>query len=337
MVQLLEKKTQTQLPISTRFEKVLRDMFDNVCQAIEDIDGTQLQEQCWTKSPQNQWIHAENNENNNGIIYIDKALNSGNVFEKVGINYVSMQGELPPGMTFQGTDAVMTEPSNGETNGKGTSFFATSTSVVINANNPMVPTAHVNYRYFQLGDGTEPGSWWFGGGGDLTPIYLFEEDAIHFHRIHKEACDKHNPEFYPRFKKWCDEYFYLHHRGESRGVGGIFFDNLQSENVEDLSAFVKTCSEAFIPAYMPIIEKRKDMEFTEQNKYWQRLRRGRYAEFILLHDRGVRFGLASGIVNTQSVLNCMPGNAFWNYDDQPEIGSPEAKLVEILKNPREWV
>ncbi|OUL31078.1 oxygen-dependent coproporphyrinogen oxidase [Nostoc sp. 106C] len=334
MVQLLENPTTQQPNISTKSEKVLLDMFENVCQALEEIDGNKFTEQRWTKDEKGQWIEGENN---NGITYIDKALRNGNVFEKVGINYVSMHGELPPGVTFQGADVVMLDPANATGNEKSTPFFATSTSVVINAHNPMVPTAHVNYRYFQLGDGTEPGSWWFGGGGDLTPIYLFEEDAVHFHQVHKEACDKHDLELYPQFKKSCDGYFYLPHRAECRGVGGIFFDYLQDRDAETLFSFVKTCSEAFIPAYMPIVEKRKDMEFTEQNKYWQRLRRGRYAEFILLHDRGVRFGLASGIVSTQSVLNCMPGEAFWNYNDQPEPDSKEAMLLEVVRNPREWV
>lgn len=334
MTKFLEESVTPQLSVSTKIEKVLRDMFESVCQVVEKIDGSHLQEKQWTKDGKGEWIQGESS---NGVIYIDKALRNGNVFEKVGINYVSMQGELPPGMTFQGSDAVMADPANGTVSEKGTPFFATSTSVVINARNPMVPTAHVNYRYFQIGDGTQPGSWWFGGGGDLTPIYLFEEDAVHFHRVHRAACDKHNLEFYPRFKKSCDEYFYLPHRGECRGIGGIFFDYLQEDDVETLFSFIKTCSEAFIPAYSPIVEKRKDMEFTEQNKYWQRLRRGRYAEFILLHDRGVRFGLASGIVNTQSVLNCMPGEASWEYDDQLTLGSKEAMLSEVLKNPREWL
>lgn len=334
MVSLLEDIVVKPENTSTKLEKILLNMFDNICKTIEEIDGSKLQEQPWIKDEKGQWIPGENS---NGIIYIDKALSNGNVFEKVGINYVSMQGKLPPGMTFKGSDVVMVDSANGRGNETGTSFFATSTSVVINAHNPMVPTAHVNYRYFQLGDGTQPGSWWFGGGGDLTPTYLFEEDAVHFHQVHKEACDKHNPEFYPRFKKWCDEYFYLPHRRESRGVGGIFFDYLKDQDIETIFSFIKTSSEAFIPAYFPIVEKRKDMEFTEQNKYWQRLRRGRYAEFILLHDRGVRFGLSSGIVNTQSVLNCMPGEAFWNYNDQPAPDSQEANLLEVLKNPREWV
>ncbi|MBW4628883.1 MAG: oxygen-dependent coproporphyrinogen oxidase [Brasilonema octagenarum HA4186-MV1] len=333
MVQLLENTTAKQPSISARTEKALLDMFNNVCQAVEEIDGNKLHEQHWTKDEKGQWIKGEDD---NGIVYIDKALRNSNVFEKVGINYVSMRGELPPGMTFQGAD-IVADSGNENPSGKSTPFFATSTSVIINALNPMIPTAHVNYRYFQLGDGTQPGSWWFGGGGDLTPIYLFEEDAVHFHQVHKDACDKHNPEFYPRFKKWCDQYFYLPHRGECRGVGGIFFDNLQDYDAETLFSFVKTCSEAFIPAYIPIVEKRKDMEFTQQNKYWQHLRRGRYAEFILLHDRGVRFGLASGIVSTQSVLNCMPAEAFWNYNDEPTTDSQEATLLEVLRNPHKWV
>lgn len=334
MVQLLENLTTKQPNISTRTKDLLLDMFENVCQSIEQMDGSTLTEKRWTKDGKGQWIQGESN---NEIIYIDKALRNGNVFEKVGLNYVSMQGELPSGMTFQGSDVVMLDKTNTTGKEKGTPFFATSTSVVIHARNPMVPTAHVNYRYFQIGDGTQPNSWWFGGGGDLTPIYLFEEDAVHFHQLHKKACDEHDPELYPRFKKWCDEYFYLPHRGEHRGVGGIFFDHLQDRDAESLFSFIKTCSEAFIPAYMPIVAKRKDMEFTEHNKYWQRIRRGRYAEFILLHDRGVRFGLASGIVSTQSVLNCMPGEAFWDYNDQPTADSQEAMLIEVLKNSREWV
>jgi coproporphyrinogen III oxidase len=334
MVQLLENTAAKQPTFISRIETILKDMFDNVCQSLEEIDGTKLNEQRWKRDEKGQLIPGEDS---NGSIYIDKTFRNSNVFEKVGLNYVSMHGELPPGMTFQGSDAVMLDPTNRTVSEQGTPFFATSTSVVINALNPMVPTAHVNYRYFQIGDGTQPGSWWFGGGGDLTPIYLFEEDAVHFHKVHKEACDQHNPEFYPRFKKWCDQYFYLPHRGEARGVGGIFFDYLQEYDAETLLSFVKTCSEAFVPAYFPIVEKRKDMEFTEQNKYWQRLRRGRYAEFILLHDRGVRFGLASGIVSAQSVLNCMPGEAFWYYNDQPFLDTQETMLLDVVRNPREWV
>jgi len=333
MLEMLNKAASQQ-NISTRIEKSLREMFEKTCRAIEEIDGNKFQEQTWKRNEHFKWIPSDCD---NHTIYIDRALRNSNVFEKVGVNYVSMQGFLPPGMAFQGPDAVMAASESETTSKESTPFFASSTSFVINPSNPMAPTAHVNYRYFQLGDGTQPGSWWFGGGGDLTPSYLFEEDAVHFHQVHKEACDRHDPSFYPRFKKWCDEYFYLPHRGECRGIGGIFFDYLQDRDADKLCAFVETCSQAFVQAYIPIVEKRKDMEFTEQNRYWQRLRRGRYAEFILLNDRGTRFGLETGIVHTQSVLNCMPSEAFWSYDDLPAPDSQEASLIEILKSPRAWV
>ncbi|MCC5618136.1 oxygen-dependent coproporphyrinogen oxidase [Nostoc sp. CHAB 5836] len=326
-----QKQKRKTNDMSVKISNSLHRMFDNLCKAIEEIDGCKFAEKSWNRDENGKWIEASGG---NGIVYIDRALRDGNVFEKVGVNYVSMLGELPPGMSFRGSEPAM-ESENGSD--KPTPYFATSTSFAINPKNPMAPTAHVNYRYFQLGDGVEAGSWWFGGGGDLTPIYLFEEDAVHFHRVHKEACDKHNIEFYPRFKKWCDEYFYLPHRAECRGVGGIFFDNLQGREKEELFSFVKTCSEAFNDAYLPLVNKRKDMEYLEENKYWQKLRRGRYAEFILLNDKGTSFGLKTGIVQPQSVLNCMPGEAFWNYEDYPLLNSKEAKLLEVLKNPRDWV
>lgn len=326
-----QQKNHHKMP--AKISKVLINMFDSLCLALEEIDGSKFEEKSWKHGENGNW---ELGESDNGTIYIDRALRNGKVFEKVGVNYVSMLGELPPGMTFQGSEPVMIKPEPGMEM-KGTPYFATSTSFVINPCNPMAPTAHVNYRYFQLGDGTEPGSWWFGGGGDLTPIYLFEEDAVHFHQVHKQACDQYDVNFYPRFKEWCDKYFYLPHRGECRGVGGIFFDHLQDRTQEELFSFIKTSSEAFAEAYLPIVEKRKDIEYTEENKFWQKLRRGRYAEFILLNDKGTSFGLKTGIVQTKSVLNCLPAEAFWMYEDQPVLGSQEAKLLEILKNPREWL
>lgn len=334
MTEILEKPLIKRQSVRQRAENILRQMYDATCQALEEIDGKKFCEQTWKHDKNGTWVPGENSEGN---VYSDRALRNGNVFEKVGVNYVSMEGELPPGMSFQGSEVVMTVPENGNNGKKGLPFFATSTSFVIHPHNPMTPTAHVNYRYFQLGDGTQPDSWWFGGGGDLTPNYLFEEDALHFHQVHKEACDKHDLDFYPRFKKWCDSYFYLPHRAECRGVGGIFFDYLKDRSAEELLLFVQTCAEAFVPAYLPIVERRKDMDFTQENKDWQRLRRGRYAEFILLNDKGTRFGLATNIVHTQSVLNCMPGEAFWNYDDQPAAGSKEAAIAEVLKSPRDWL
>jgi coproporphyrinogen III oxidase len=330
----LDKPVHKQQRIRTAIEKVFKQMFENTCQAIEQLDGEKFIEQSWIRDQNGIWMAGENSEE---TVYIDRALHNGNVFEKVGANYVAIEGELPPGMTFQKSGALATGEADRMTGEKGTPYFATGTSFVIHPCNPMAPIAHVNYRYFQIGDGTQPGHWWFGGGADLTPAYLFEEDAVHFHKVHKEVCDKHDASYYPRFKKWCDEYFYIQHRGESRGVGGIFFDHLNERNVQELLSFVTDCTEAFVPAYIPIVEIRKNTVFTEENKYWQRLVRGRYVEFILTSDRGIRFGLASGMVNQQSVFNCMPPVACWEYDDQPAPGSQEARLKEVLKNQREWL
>ncbi|ARV59269.1 coproporphyrinogen III oxidase [Nostocales cyanobacterium HT-58-2] len=334
MLQVMDTSVQQQQSIRETIKEVFRQMFDNVCQTIEQLDGGKLIEQSWNRDKKGIWIAGESSED---TIYIDRALHNGNVFEKVGINYVAMEGKLPPGMTLHKSGALATKETDHISDNKSTPFFATGSSFVIHPYNPMAPTAHVNYRYFQIGDGTEPGYWWFGGGADLTPAYLFEEDAVHFHRVHKEVCDKHDPSYYPLFKKGCDEYFHLSHRGESRGIGGIFFDHLNDRTVEELLSFVTDCTKAFLPAYIPIVERRKDMVFTEENKYWQHLVRGRYVEFILTSDRGTRFGLASGMVNAQSVFNCMPPAVCWKYDDQPASDSNEAMLREVLKNPREWL
>ncbi len=332
MSKILERSITQQLEMPGT--KVFRQMFDNTCQMIEQLDGNaKFIEQPWTRN-NGTWVGGENSGDS---IYIDRALDNGNVFEKIGVNYVAIKGELPPGMTFEKSGALATSEADKTYGDKGTPYFATGTSFVIHPHNPMVPIAHVNYRYFQLGHSNQPNYWWFGGGADLTPAYLFEEDAIHFHKIHKDVCDKHDASYYPRFKKWCDEYFHVSHRGESRGVGGIFFDHLNNRPVEELLAFVTDCTEAFALAYLPIVERRKDMNFTEANKYWQRIVRGRYVEFILTSDRGARFGIASGMVNHQSVFNCMPPAASWAYDDQPTLGSQEASLREVLRTPREWV
>ena len=164
------------------------------------------------------WVSGQNSED---TTYIDRSLKDGNVFEKIGVNYVAVSGELPPGMNFQKSGAL---PSHKIQQSSSNRYSATGTSFVIHPVNPMAPIAHVNYRYFQVGDREQPEYWWFGGGADLTPAYLFEEDVVHFHQVHKAACDKHDPKYYSRFKQWCDEYFHIAHRGESRGVGGIFFD-----------------------------------------------------------------------------------------------------------------
>jgi coproporphyrinogen III oxidase len=311
-------------------EKVLRKMFDDVCQALEVMGGNALDEHVWHRQQDGSWAVGQGE----GMMYTDRLLRDGNVFEKIGANYSAMEVQLPPGMIFEGADVVpVKDAKNSEAKENSSEFYAVSTSFVIHPRNPMAPTAHVNYRYFEV----DENNWWFGGGGDLTPSYLFEEDAVHFHDAHKTTCDQYDVAFYPHFKKWCDEYFFLPHRGESRGVGGIFFDYVREPDWDTLFNFVKDCSEAFIPAYLPIVRKRKDMPFTEANKYWQRITRGRYAEFIMAIDRGTRFGMQTGLVRPQSVLNPMPATAHWIYDDEPLQGTPEALLREVLRVPRDWV
>lgn len=333
MFKVLEKFV-TQPTRLTTVDQIMRQLFEKTSQALEDMDGTKFAEQTWTRDSNGFWVIGEDSKD---ATYIDRVLNNGNVFEKVGGNYVSMEGELPSTMTFQKSGALTSQEADSATEGQTNHFFATGTSFVIHPSNPMVPTAHVNYRYFRLGDGGQPDYWWFGGGADLTPAYLFEEDAIHFHQTHKEVCDRHDPSYYPRFKKWCDEYFYVSHRRENRGIGGIFFDHLNDRPVEELLSFVTDCAEAFISSYLPIVEKRKEMLFTQKNRLWQQIIRGRYVEFILTSDRGTRFGLASGMVNPQSIFNCMPPIACWQYDDQSLKGTQEAMLTEVLKKPREWL
>jgi coproporphyrinogen III oxidase len=259
-------------------------------------------------------------------------MQNGTVFEKAGVNVAMVYGTL---------SAEAARAALGHGRGLGdheVSFYATGVSVVIHPHNPMAPSAHANYRYVEYvpHHDAAPASWWFGGGADLTPAYLFEEDAVHFHRLHKEVCDRHCVSFYPRFKQWCDEYFYIAHRGERRGVGGIFFDNLNDRPPEALLTFVTHCAQAFVPAYLPLVLRRKDMPYNERHKQWQQLRRGRYVEFNLTYDRGTLFGLKTG-GRTESILMSLPLMARWEYDFQPTPGSAEARTVEVLRQPRAWV
>jgi coproporphyrinogen III oxidase len=191
---------------------------------------------------------------------------------------------------------------------------------------------HSNYRYFELDDGR----WWFGGGADLTPIYLYEEDAELFHRVHFECCQRHDSSYYPRFKSWCDSYFDIRHRGERRGVGGIFFDDLRSDDPETAFAFVSDCAKSFLSSYEPILARRSAMSFGERELRWQGLRRSRYVEFNLMYDRGTRFGLRTG-GRVESILMSMPPTARWTYGHEPEAGTPEAATLEVLRTPREWL
>uniref|UniRef100_A0A7S1H6Y3 coproporphyrinogen oxidase n=1 Tax=Hemiselmis andersenii TaxID=464988 RepID=A0A7S1H6Y3_HEMAN len=215
-------------------------------------------------------------------------------------------------------------------------FFACGLSSVMHPSNPHCPTMHFNYRYFE----TEGGQWWFGGGTDITPVYVDNDDMKHFHGTYKRVCDNHDTDYYPRFKKWADEYYKIQHRGETRGLGGIFFDDLngldKGKTPDDIFAFCEEAANVVPEAYVPIINKHKGDAFTQEQKDWQLVRRGRYVEFNLVYDRGTIFGLKTG-GRTESILMTLPKNANWLYDHSPEEGSPEADALDAFKNPREWV
>jgi len=278
---------------------------DKICASLSRIDGMEFHEDSW--------------EHNDGGGGRTRVLSDGPVLERAGINFSEVYGEqLPPSILEEFPEA------------ENTGFGATGISLVIHPRNPYVPTVHMNYRYFEAGS-----LWWFGGGADLTPYYPFEEDVVHFHSTLKQSCDRHNPEFYRRFKKWCDEYFYIEHREEPRGVGGIFFDYLQGE-FDALFAFVQDCGNSFLPAYEPILKRRKDTDFSEREREFQLYRRGRYVEFNLVYDRGTRFGLQTK-GRIESILMSMPPLARWEYDFEPKPGSPEAELYEKYLVPRDWV
>jgi coproporphyrinogen III oxidase len=273
---------------------------------------------------------------------------SCSVFEKAGVNVSAVFGELPPAAAAQMKSRGLAL-SNVSADKKAP-FFACGVSLVIHPNNPMAPTVHANYRYFEVMDPvTGEAIWWFGGGSDLTPSYLFDDDAIEFHKAQKEACDKHDKTFYKRFKKWCDEYFYLPHRGETRGIGGIFYDDVddiatapretstEEQRKEALRQFAISCSQALIKSYVPIMERRKNLPYTEEQKRWQQLRRGRYVEFNIGIDRGTKFGLQTPGSRIESILMSLPLTARWEYMHRPQPGSPEDKLWQVLLHPREWL
>ncbi|CAG0915448.1 unnamed protein product [Notodromas monacha] len=263
-------------------------------------------------------------------------LQDGDVFEKAGVNISVVHGHLPPPAVAQMKSRGKNFPDEG---GK-LPFFAAGVSSVIHPRNPFVPTIHFNYRYFEvevLRDGNAERVWWFGGGTDLTPYYLNESDGKVFHAALKTACDQHDASYYPRFKQWCDEYFFLPHRGESRGIGGIFFDDLDTPNEEACFDFVQSCAESVIPSYVPLVEAHKDDAFSDEHRRWQLLRRGRYVEFNLVYDRGTKFGLCTPGARIESILMSLPLLAQWEYMHEPEEESPEGRLTAVLKKAREWL
>jgi coproporphyrinogen III oxidase len=297
--------SEIQYSLRSRAEGFFRKMQDDITSALEILDDAE-------KFFQETW------ERPGGGGGRTRILKEGAIFEKAGVNFSAVHG-----------DALESTPENKIT------FFATGISLVLHPRSPKIPTVHANFRYFEQSNGMA----WFGGGMDLSPYYLDEEDALHFHHTIKIACDKHDLTYYPRFKQWCDEYFYIKHREETRGIGGIFFDNLAATDVherEKIFAFVQDAAHSFLPAYIPIVEKHKDEHYTEAEKHWQLLRRGRYVEFNLVYDRGTRFGLETN-GRIESILMSLPTVARWEYDVHPALGSPEAKLEAVLKHPREWV
>ncbi len=302
---------------------------NKICKAIEEIDGKAI-------------FKEDNWERKEGGGGKTRVIENGNVFEKGGVNTSVVYGKITDQMKSQ----LQIPPSDA----KGT-WFAGGLSLVIHPINPFVPTIHCNYRMFELYKnedsfsipplgGERAADRWFGGGTDLTPYYLFEEDAKHFHQTYKNVCDKFDKSFYPTFKKECDEYFVNKHRNnESRGIGGIFYDHQRPDENKDVDFwfnFGKACGEAFIDAYIPIVKKRKDLLYSEKNKHWQEIRRGRYVEFNLIHDRGTLFGLKTG-GRIESILMSLPPTVRFEYNYQPNSGTEEDKLLQVYLHPKKWV
>ncbi|MBN3946654.1 MAG: oxygen-dependent coproporphyrinogen oxidase [Nostoc sp. NMS7] len=317
----------------TRVRQFMQQLQDEISQRLENLDGV-------SKFIEDSWERPEGGGGRSRI------LRDGAIFEQAGVGFSEVWGEhLPPSILTQRPEAA------------GHGFYAIGTSMVLHPHNPYVPTVHLNYRYFEAGP-----VWWFGGGIDLTPYYPFAEDAAHLHKTLKQACDQHHPEYYPVFKRWCDEYFYLKHRDETRGVGGLFFDYQDGEgalyrgpnpngeaaiysnqvgtpatrNWEDLFAFVQDCGKSFLPAYVPIVERRHGIEYGDRQRNFQLYRRGRYVEFNLVYDRGTIFGLQTN-GRTESILMSLPPLVRWEYGYQPEPNSPEAELYETFLKPQDWI
>lgn len=302
------------MTIKDRFSKYITELQDQICSALETCDEK-------SKFVEDKWSRPE------GGGGISRILSEGKVLEKAGVNISMVEGELPASMQ----EAFRVGPGK---------FFACGLSLVLHPVNPYVPTVHANWRYFEMYDlgGIKTDSW-FGGGSDLTPYYIFPEDGRHFHSTIKSALDAFGNDLYPTYKIHCDEYFVNKHRGgEARGIGGIFYDYLRPVSEDDANRLVDfqvAASQSFLPSYIPLLMKRKDIPYGEEQTKWQEIRRGRYVEFNLIHDRGTLFGLKTN-GRTESILMSLPPRARWEYNYHPPAGSPEAELIEYLK-PRDWI
>lgn len=305
-----EKISETQVQAVRSW---LLQLQNNICAELAGVDGKQqFREDSW--------------ERDTGGKGITRVISNGAVFEKGGVNFSHVFGNsLPPSATAARPEMA------------GRAFQAMGVSLVIHPENPFVPTSHANFRFFIAEKAGEPPVWWFGGGYDLTPYYGFEADCEHWHGVAKKACEPFGKEVYPRFKKDCDEYFYLKHRQEPRGIGGLFFDDFNEMGFERSFDLVRSIGDTYTQAYVPIVEARKSLEYTEQHKQFQRYRRGRYVEFNLVYDRGTLFGLQSGVGRIESILMSLPPEVNWVYDWHPEAGTEEARLYSDFLRHRDWV
>ncbi|MCL1043632.1 oxygen-dependent coproporphyrinogen oxidase [Shewanella marisflavi] len=299
-------------PDATQVKAFLLELQQRICDGLEQLDGE-------AKFVADSWTREE------GGGGTSRVLTQGKVFEQAGVNFSHVTGAAMP------ASATAHRPELA-----GRSFEAMGVSLVIHPNNPYVPTTHANVRFFIAEkEGADP-VWWFGGGFDLTPYYPFEEDVVAWHQSAKALCEPFGEDVYPKYKKWCDEYFFLPHRNETRGVGGLFFDDLNEPGFENSFAFMQAVGEGFLKAYAPIVKKRKETAYGERERDFQLYRRGRYVEFNLVYDRGTLFGLQTG-GRTESILMSMPPLVRWQYAYTPEAGSPEAKLYTDFLTAREWL
>ncbi|GHC16292.1 oxygen-dependent coproporphyrinogen oxidase [Aidingimonas halophila] len=292
-------------------KEYLLSLQERLCQSLGEADGTAFREDSWTRP-----------EGGGGR---SRILENGALFEKGGVNFSHVHGATLP----ESASARRPELA-------GRSFHALGVSWVLHPYNPHVPTSHGNVRFFIAEKDGETPVWWFGGGYDLTPFYPVHEDVIHWHQVARDACAPFGEDVYPRFKAWCDDYFYLKHRDETRGVGGLFFDDLNEWGFERCFAFQRAVGDSFLEAYLPIVKRRRDLPYGERERAFQCYRRGRYVEFNLVWDRGTLFGLQSG-GRTESILMSMPPEAHWHYDWHPEPGSPEEMLYREYLHPRDWL
>lgn len=289
----------------------LTQLQDSICQSLVAVDGKSFSEDAW--------------QHTSGGGGRTRVLSGGSVIEKGGVNFSHVMGDsLPTAATNKRPELV------------GKKFEAMGVSLVIHPNNPFAPTSHMNVRFFIAGADTEEPVWWFGGGFDMTPYYGFEDDAKHWHETARAACQPFGDDIYPQYKQWCDEYFYLPHRDEQRGIGGLFFDDLNQAGFDQSFAFMQSIGDHYLKAYLPILERRKDTPFEQAHRDWQLLRRGRYVEFNLVHDRGTLFGLQSG-GRTESILMSMPPKVAWEYRAEPSIGSPEHDLLDQYLIAKDWL